>query len=561
MLYMLLDTLHEWHAAQGWEETPAYILSAKLLRSYSKDSTTYRVKSRYRYTYRDQIRHSEKVSFYSGSDNIGDFHQRTYAELTPYIQSGKAFRCYVNPEDPAEAVLFLELRTEMLLFYALIGFLFGGVGFGILFMAWRGSKLGKQQQALIRQYPNEPWMHDPAWQQRQIASSDNKILWGSVFFALFWNLISAIPLFLALSILFGEAPKNTGQPPVVLLLIFPVVGLGLAIWAVRNIVRHFKFGRSTFEIRHLPGVIGGVLSGTVHVPVHIESDKGFEVMLTCVNRITKRSGKKSSVSESILWQDRRRLSGEMEAWNKQRSVIPVFFEIPEDVRESNKDDPRNQIIWRLQISAEVPGVDFNSQFEVPVFKTAKQLRITASEEQHFRKLEIIPDADKTTQHSNVSGFDGIHITALASGGKMYDFPAARNPAVAVGITGAALFVSLMTGGLIAAGAPLLFPIIFGIISVAMVWAAFNSWFMQRAVLANKGQLTLQSGLFTADNVKVLPSGEISGIFIERGAQVNDRIYYRIIVRERDGKKHTAATGLSDKQQADILADDMMENLF
>ncbi len=28
-------------------------------------------------------------------------------------------------------------------------------------------------------------------------------------------------------------------------------------------------------------------------------------------------------------------------------------------------------LWRLQVEAEVPGVDYSSQFEVPVFKTAE----------------------------------------------------------------------------------------------------------------------------------------------------------------------------------------------
>ena len=52
----------------------------------------------------------DRVALQSGSDNIGSYHQRVYAELTRYQQSAKPFRCYVNPTAPAESILYRELR-------------------------------------------------------------------------------------------------------------------------------------------------------------------------------------------------------------------------------------------------------------------------------------------------------------------------------------------------------------------------------------------------------------------------------------------------------------------
>lgn len=50
--------------------------------------------------------------------------------------------------------------------------------------------------------------------------------------------------------------------------------------------------------------------------------------------------------------------------------MPIDFHIPFDNQSSDDSDQYNKIIWRVGASAEVAGVDYETKFEVPVFKTA-----------------------------------------------------------------------------------------------------------------------------------------------------------------------------------------------
>jgi hypothetical protein len=72
------------------------------------------------------------VSIHRGSDNIGSFQRRAFEELTRCRASGRPFRCYVDPQNPANAVLYRQARWEMIAFYAMFALVFGGAGVGLL---------------------------------------------------------------------------------------------------------------------------------------------------------------------------------------------------------------------------------------------------------------------------------------------------------------------------------------------------------------------------------------------------------------------------------------------
>jgi hypothetical protein len=61
--------------------------------------------------------------------------------------------------------------------------------------------------------------------------------------------------------------------------------------------------------------------------------------------------------------------------------IPVAFRLPADAQACDDTDSNNRVLWRLRLSATVPGVDYVSQFEVPVFRTpASDQPLSAAEE-------------------------------------------------------------------------------------------------------------------------------------------------------------------------------------
>ncbi len=108
----------------------------------------------------------------------------------------------------------------------------------------------------------------------------------------------------------------------------------------------------------------------VRAPSSIQAAQGFDVTLTCVRRVTHGGGKQRSTSESVLWQDVQRVQGQpFRAPARMETHIPVAFRISGDAPSTDDSNSANRVVWRLQVSADVPGVNYESCFDVPVFRT------------------------------------------------------------------------------------------------------------------------------------------------------------------------------------------------
>ncbi|MEE8349195.1 MAG: hypothetical protein V3R94_06480, partial [Acidobacteriota bacterium] len=108
-------------------------------------------------------------------------------------------------------------QAGFLLIFSLV---FGGAGFGMLFLLFRGRRKQSQVELLKRLHPDAPWMWTPEWASGHILCSSRKTVLVAWVFTAFWNLISA-PLVI---LQFPEALRDEG-PVALLILIFPLVGL------------------------------------------------------------------------------------------------------------------------------------------------------------------------------------------------------------------------------------------------------------------------------------------------------------------------------------------------
>lgn len=108
---------------QGWEETSAKIIAVDwvCLGAGRKGPTREYPTARYEYTYRGKQYTGDLVS-------IDDGHYGMYLELSKHQESRASFRCYVNPADPSESILYRDLRTKDLAFMAISAIMFGGGG-------------------------------------------------------------------------------------------------------------------------------------------------------------------------------------------------------------------------------------------------------------------------------------------------------------------------------------------------------------------------------------------------------------------------------------------------
>jgi hypothetical protein len=446
----------------------------------------------------------------------------------------------------ATAVLAVERLAQGnwygALFFAFFAITFGGVGFAGLALALAGRRKLKEQDALKASHPDEPWLWQKDWASGRIDDANRGTMWAAWVFAIFWNLVS-IPAGIA-----GvRAAVNEGNKAGIVALLFPLVGLGLLIWAVRTTLRYRKYGVSRLELGTIPGVIGRTLVGTVQVTLPLQPVEGFQVTLTCVRRVTTRSGKNSSTTESILWQEDRYLQGEpLRDVAGPSTRIPVAFRLPPDVLPCDGTDPNNRVLWRLALSASVPGIDYASVFEVPVFRTADSDRPLTSDEERLTQNQLVTAGYRQPADSRIT------VASNRRGTEVF-FPAARNPGAAIGTT---VFLLLWTGVVVALiyfDAPILFPIVFGLFEVLLVYGALQLWLEVTRVIAEAGTLTIANGYLYPGKERRLAASEIADVTTAIGMQAGSTPYYDVVVLRKGGKKVIAGRSVRDKREAEWLA--------
>jgi hypothetical protein len=245
------------------------------------------------------------------------------------------------------------------------GVLFGGVALAYMAAMLVARRKLQEQAELRSKHPDQPWRWQRDWAEGRIEDSSRGTLWTAWAFSVFWNMIGFPSGYLGV-----QAALRQGKPGGYVALVFPLVGIGLLVWAVRATIRYRKYGVSRLELSTIPAVIGHSLAGTVRVSTIVESQEGFLATLSCVRRVTSGSGKNRSTRETVLWQDDRRAVGgrarDAAGW---RTDIPIEFQIPADAESCSLGDSDNRVLWRLTVSANVPGVDYASVFDVPVFRT------------------------------------------------------------------------------------------------------------------------------------------------------------------------------------------------
>lgn len=359
MVVVTAWTFWDYQRMQRWEEVPCRIMSANLESHRGDKSTTYKVLAEFRYEYAGRVYTGTRVSPHSGSDNIGSFHQRVFRELDEHRRSDKAFRCYVDPEHPDNAILYRRPRWEMMLFYTVFMYAFGGAGLVLMSAALFGGRRARRAS----EAGAAPWQARDDWAEGKIRTSNRKVFLTVAFLAFLANLA-----YLPAAIVAGQEWLEQGNPWTLLTLVFPVIGLGMAWWAIYAYLQWLKYGESVFEMASVPGVVGGRLAGVVHVSARLESDQGFHLRLACQRTTTTRSGKKSQTTVDTVWEAERQITQALDQPDPGVTAIPVLFGIPYEAPSTG--GPSNEKIdWKLDVRSAQSGVDYSAVFEVPVFKT------------------------------------------------------------------------------------------------------------------------------------------------------------------------------------------------
>lgn len=435
-----------------------------------------------------------------------------------------------------------------MLYFMLFAVVFGGVGFGGMALVLAGKRKLEEQERLKARHPDEPWLWQADWASGRVDDASRMTLWSSWVFALLWNLVSIPAGYAGV-----RAALYEGNKAGMIALLFPLAGTGLLVWALRTTVRVKKYGTSRFELSTIPGVIGHTIAGAVRIPSLLEPAEGFYTTLSCVRRITTR-GKDSTTTESILWQEERNIRGEPSRDPSGMTTrIPIGFRLPADAQPCDSTNPNDRVLWRLKVSASVPGVDYASLFEVPIFRTAASDRPLSEDEDRLTHDQLVPDNYRQPAESRIT------VTNNLRGVEIY-FPAARNLGAASGGTAFTVLWIAIVWFLIQFKAPLLFPIVFGLFGVLLIYGTLQLWLGVSRVTVNASTVAVASGYLSPGSERSLTAAEIADITTTIGMQAGSTPYYDLTIVLKNGRKVIASRSVRDKREAEWLVITMKKAL-
>ncbi len=362
--YSIISTFIEAGAMQSWVPVQARVISGGVDENTdSEGSTTYKAHAEYKYSYNGQDYTATRVAIDTTADNIGHAHEERGQALAAAANEGRSIEVYVDPEMPYSAVIYRDVRWGMVAFKGLFAVLFGGAGLGMMIAAV--YKKRHNDPATTASYSDAPWLANPDWQTNEIKSGSKGKMYFTWIFAGIWNLVSApIPF-----VLYQEVVEKQNYAALIALL-FPVVGIGLLVWAVRTTLEWKRFGASPVALDPFPAAIGGQAGGTIELPVPFDSNNAFRITLAAVHSFESGSGKNRSRRENSGWDQS--VIGYAEP-GLYGTRVQFRFDIPAGLPPSDADKGDDAYdLWRLGIRAELPGIDINRDYEIPAYPgTAK----------------------------------------------------------------------------------------------------------------------------------------------------------------------------------------------
>lgn len=296
-----------------------------------------------------------------------------------------------------------------------IGLIMCFIGVMALVSARRESRQHQQYAEVLSH--DEPWTLREAWQRNEIRHRTHPeptvLVLGTLFLA--GGLAGG-------GFIINDAIIGTDQPEwaALLVLIFPVAGLGMLASTYSAWQKGQRFGTSTLRLDDLPGRLGSRITARIraNLPADQLPEHGIRMECSCYRRTVhyeRSSGDSNSktkkVTMRLLWRDEHHMRPM--SVTSEGLEIPVSFELPEDYPTStpiHRSDSylartrESDIRWMIEVHAEVPGTDYEASFEIPVFAPEDA-------EQPERDADEVPDGV-------VQGQPVIPASAFSGGGLM-----------------------------------------------------------------------------------------------------------------------------------------------
>jgi hypothetical protein len=436
----------------------------------------------------------------------------------------------------------------------LISAIFTVIGAGVIGVGIYSNRKLKELTALEASNPQSPWLWRPDWVARRAESKNRNNVFGLWAAAIFVNGI-------VFTIAVSTVPQlwRTSDPKAFLVLAFCVAGVVLAGAAIRASIRRRRFGQTHFEFASLPFSPGRTLKGTIHLRFNTDARHGIDLSLSCVRQVITGGGKNRSTLQSVLWQaDKNVPQASVAPGSMGDAVIPVEFSIPSDAYESNHDNPNDQVLWLLHARANVPGVNYSDDFEVPVF------RLTPSSASAPEPPPIfLSDAQGATAppafHSDPTDVAApqnpkVVVSAGTDGSTEFYFPAFRNPSQILGLIFLTAVWTAIVYFLGHSKTPLLLRVVFGLAELLLIYRLILATLVSFRIQAGNGRIVRRRALLGIGGAREFRFSEIAEILpVTKAQQPGTSASYSLRLQMRNGEKATLVDMIDNRQEARWVA--------
>lgn len=524
-------------AARNWLTVPCRVLSSEVKKHSDSDGATYRAEITYAYSVDGTQYRGDRYQFLRWSSGSS----RGVDEAVARHPAGAETFCFVNPRNPRDAVL--DRSFTSMGWFVLIPLVFVGIGATGFVWAIRGG--GMSSAIADADATAEPWLLRPDWVAGRVSSSTKPMMLFVWAFAGFWNLIS-MPI---AAMVLRDGVIRKGNYLAALVFLFPLVGIGLLLWALNLTRRWLRYGESTFEMTCTPGVIGGTLEGAIRLRNPIRPEGPVRLKLSCVNRVTTSDSDGSSTKETIAWQQEEVV--EMDTGD----TIPVAFFIPGDANPSTIIKTGDGTLWRLEARARVPGVDYLAQFEVPVFRAA----VTPDQQARAARLFAREQAEVATYVQPPTS--PIRVRPSASGGTEFYYPPCRNPGTVLALT---VFTAIWSGAIwfmIRHGAPIFFPVVFGFFDLLLICGVASMLFASTRVEVDHEGINVINSFLGLSRSRSVAAADVLEIKTKIGMTSGNTAYHDLKICCSNGEEIGVGSNIKDAREAEWIAAEMMQALL
>jgi hypothetical protein len=366
---LLVHPLWNSYRARSWIETPCKVISARVQSHDSDDGTTYRVDILYEYIVDDKPYRSNCYDFIGGSSSGYNGKQA----IVNRYRNIKEPVCYVNPDNPSDAVLMRNITWNNA--FGLIPLIFVAAG---LFVMWMGiSKIVKS----VTLPPDQQWLpqagnksHSTSGFQHgyNLDFGDKLVLKpqmptfyklvGILFFCLFWNGIVSVFVYQMIS------GFRSGHPEwclALFLIPFELVGIGTFVAVIYQFLALFN---PRFEVTIEPGNLYPGSDGQLYWTVRGRAGRIGNLSIKLIGReeATYRRGTKTSTDKKAFFEKELICTGQLQ----EISDGQVRFSIPQETMHSFESD-NNKIVWLVQLHGDIARwPDVSQEYKITILPKA-----------------------------------------------------------------------------------------------------------------------------------------------------------------------------------------------